>query len=51
VAPFQGQIGPNLQNCALSGLFYTVTTNQDITSAPTSLFNAAVKSTEAHLSN
>jgi Flp pilus assembly protein TadG len=51
VAPYQSQIGPNLQNCASSGLFYTVTTDQDITSALTSLFNAAVKSTEAHLSN
>jgi Flp pilus assembly protein TadG len=51
VAPFQSSIGTNLQSCASSGLFYTVTTDQDITRALTTLFNSAVQSVESHLSN
>ena len=51
VAPFQSNIGPNLQSCASSGLFFTVTTSGDISSAMTTLFKTAVQSVEAHLSN
>lgn len=42
VAPFQSQIGPNLQNCASPGLFFTVTTDGDITTAMQALFQQAV---------
>src|SRR5205823_5102311 len=51
VAPFQSNIGPNLQSCASSGLFFTVTTSGDISSAMTTLFKTTVQSVEAHLSN
>lgn len=51
IAPFQSQIGPNLQNCASPGLFFTVTTSQDISSAMTALFQAAVASISAHIAN
>jgi len=51
VAPFQNDIGPNLQSCASSGLFFTVTTDQDITSAMTSLFNTIVTHAPAYLSH
>jgi Flp pilus assembly protein TadG len=51
VAPFQSGIGTNLQNCASSGLYFAVTTDNDITSALTTLFNSAVQSVESHLSN
>ena len=43
------RIEPKLD--ASSGLYYEVTTDQDISSALTSLFNAAVTSVESHLSN
>ncbi|MGB7100853.1 MAG: pilus assembly protein TadG-related protein [Xanthobacteraceae bacterium] len=42
VAPYQSQIGPNLQNCASSGLFFSVTTDGDITAAMQALFQQAV---------
>jgi Flp pilus assembly protein TadG len=51
VAPFQSNIGPNLQSCASSGQFFTVTTSGDISNAMTTLFKTAVQSVEAHLSN
>jgi hypothetical protein len=47
IAPFQGQISTNMQNCASPGLFFSVTTDGDITTAMAQLFNAAV--TTAHL--
>ncbi len=42
VAPYQSQIGPNLQNCASSNLFFSVTTDGDITAAMQTLFQTAV---------
>lgn len=42
VAPFQSQIGPNLQSCASPGLYFEVTTDGDITSAMNQLFQKAV---------
>jgi hypothetical protein len=51
VATFQSSIGSNLQNCASSGLYFSVTTSGDIASAMTTLFNTAVQSVESHLSN
>ena len=47
IAPFQPNIGPNLQSCASPGLYYAVTTNQDISAALITLFNSAVAT--AHL--
>jgi Flp pilus assembly protein TadG len=47
IAPFQSQIGPNLQSCASTGMFFTVTTDGDITSAMQTLFQQAVAA--AHL--
>jgi Flp pilus assembly protein TadG len=47
VSPFQSQIGTNLQSCASPGLFFSVTTDGDITAAMAQLFNAAVAT--AHL--
>ncbi len=47
IAPFQSQIGTNRQSCASPGLFFSVTTDGDITAAMTQLFNAAVAT--AHL--
>ncbi|MBV8696285.1 TadE/TadG family type IV pilus assembly protein [Bradyrhizobium sp.] len=51
IAPFQSSIGPNLQSCASPGLYFGITTDDDITVAMTTLFNNAVQSIEAHLSN
>jgi Flp pilus assembly protein TadG len=51
VSPFQSSIGTNLQSCASSGLFFSVTTDNDITSALSALFNSAVQSVVSHLSN
>ncbi len=51
VAPFQSQIGPNLQSCASPGLYFAVSTDDDITNAMTTLFKSAVQSVEPHLSN
>ncbi len=42
VAPFQSEIGPNLESCASPGLFFTVTTDGDITSAMQALFQRSV---------
>jgi hypothetical protein len=47
IAPFQSQISPNMQSCASPGLFFSVTTNGDITAAMTQLFNTAIAT--AHL--
>jgi hypothetical protein len=51
VSPIQSSIGPNLQSCASSGLYFTVTTNDDITSAMNTLFTMAVQGVMSHLSN
>jgi len=42
VAPFQSQIGSYLQSCATPGLYFAVTTDQDISAAMTALFQMAV---------
>jgi Flp pilus assembly protein TadG len=42
VSPYQTKIGPNLQSCASPGLYFAVTTDQDITTAMTALFEASV---------
>lgn len=42
VAPYQSKIGTNLQNCASPGLYFAVTTDQDISAAMTALFQASV---------
>ncbi len=42
IAPFQPQIAGNMQNCASPGLFFQVSTDQDITSAMAALFQQAV---------
>ena len=42
IAPFQPQIGPNLQNCASPGLYFAVQTDQDISAAMQALFQKAV---------
>jgi Flp pilus assembly protein TadG len=43
IAPFQDQIGPNMQSCASPGFFFEVSTDQDISSALTQLFEMAVQ--------
>ena len=42
VAPFQSQIEPNMQSCASPGMFFSVTTDGDITAAMQTLFQQAV---------
>ncbi len=42
ISPFQSQIGPNLQACASPGLFYQVSTDQDISAAMSAMFTQAV---------
>ena len=42
VAPYQTKIGPNLQSCASPGLYFAVTTDQDIATAMKALFQASV---------
>jgi Flp pilus assembly protein TadG len=42
IAPFQNQIGPNIENCASPGMFFSVTTDGDITAAMQALFQQAV---------
>jgi Flp pilus assembly protein TadG len=42
IAPFQNQISPNMQSCASPGMFFTVTTDGDITAAMQSLFAQAI---------
>jgi Flp pilus assembly protein TadG len=47
IAPFQPNIGSTLESCASPGLYFQVSTDQDISSALISLFNTAVAT--AHL--
>jgi Flp pilus assembly protein TadG len=47
ISPFQPNIGPTLQSCASPGLFFQVSTDQDISAAMIALFNTAVAT--AHL--
>jgi Flp pilus assembly protein TadG len=42
IAPFQNQIAPNLESCASPGMFFSVTTDGDITAAMQTLFQQAV---------
>jgi Flp pilus assembly protein TadG len=42
IAPFQRNIGPTLKSCASPGLYFKVTTDQDISGAMSALFNLAV---------
>jgi Flp pilus assembly protein TadG len=49
VSPFQPNIGPTLQSCASSGLYFEVQTGQDISAAMSALFQAAVQT--AHLTH
>jgi len=42
IAPFQSQISPNMESCASPGLFFSVTTDGDITTALQTLFAEAV---------
>ncbi len=42
IAPFQNQIGPNMESCASPGMFFTVTTDGDISAAMQSLFAQAI---------
>ncbi len=42
IAPVQSQISPNLQSCASPGMFFSVTTDGDITAAMQTLFQQAV---------
>jgi Flp pilus assembly protein TadG len=42
IAPFQNQIAPNMESCASTGMFFTVTTDGDITAAMQSLFAQAI---------
>jgi Flp pilus assembly protein TadG len=43
ISPFQDQIGPTLESCASPGLFFEVSTDQDISAAMTKLFDYAVQ--------
>jgi hypothetical protein len=47
ISPFQPNIGTNLQNCASPGLYFQVSTDQNISAALVQLFNTAVAT--AHL--
>jgi hypothetical protein len=42
VAPWQSQIATNMQSCASTGLYFTITTDGDISSAMQALFEQAV---------
>jgi hypothetical protein len=42
IAPFQSQISTNMESCASPGLFFSVTTDGDITAAMQTLFQLAV---------
>jgi len=42
ISPWQPQIGTNMQNCASTGLYFKITTDGDITSAMSALFEQAV---------
>ena len=43
ISPFQAEIGPTLQSCASPGLFFEVSTDQDISAAMTKLLDYAVQ--------
>jgi Flp pilus assembly protein TadG len=43
ISPFQANIGTTLQSCASPGLYFQVSTDQDISSAMIALFDQAVK--------
>jgi Flp pilus assembly protein TadG len=43
IAPFQAQIGPTLKSCASPGLYFEVSTGQDISAALSTLFENAVQ--------
>jgi len=42
IAPFQNKIAPNMESCASPGMFFSVTTDGDITAAMQTLFQQAV---------
>jgi Flp pilus assembly protein TadG len=42
IAPFQNQIAPNMESCASPGMFFSVTTDGDISAAMQTLFQQAV---------
>jgi hypothetical protein len=42
ISPFQPQIAGNMQSCASPGLFFQVSTDQDISAAMAALFQQAV---------
>jgi hypothetical protein len=42
IAPFQNRISPNIESCASPGMFFSVTTDGDITAAMQSLFAQAI---------
>ncbi len=42
IAPFQSNIAPNMESCASPGMFFSVTTDGDITAAMQTLFQQAV---------
>ena len=42
IAPFQSEISPNMESCASPGLFFSVTTDGDISAAMQTLFQQAV---------
>ncbi len=42
IAPFQSQIEPNMESCASPGMFFSVTTDGDITAAMQALFQQAI---------
>lgn len=42
IAPFQSQIAPNMESCASPGMFFSVTTDGDITAAMQALFAQAI---------
>jgi len=42
IAPFQNNISPNMESCASPGMFFSVTTDGDITAAMQTLFQQAV---------
>jgi Flp pilus assembly protein TadG len=44
VEPYQSKIGTNLQSCATPGLYFAVTTDDDIAAAMKALFQASVNS-------
>ena len=42
IAPFQSKISPNMESCASPGMFFSVTTDGDITAALQALFAQAI---------